>query len=285
MKKLALALVCLVSVAFFASCQKTIEHPEPMIAVSAGDNFITGTVDQPTVIDYDDENAINLMYGFHVESNAETKKELKSLKITWDYGEEYDVEEEIIDLTGKTSYDYSEYLFEQDRDIITLMEGTIKAVVTDVDDQTNSATIAFKIQYEEVELETYDLTWVRDGANVEAATEAQMAALGLKWAGSYKDDVFATIEPLNDDVIMYLCDGDDFDDIVYWSDVNAYFSNLAETVVPIQKYRNISAFATHDYNDMLAIVYGDELNLIRINHAEVQSQTSGTKITISCELK
>ena len=285
MKKLALALVCLVSVAFFASCQKTIEHPEPLITVSAGENYIAGTVDQPTVIDYDDENAINLMYGFHVESNAETKKELKSLKITWDYGEEYDVEEEIIDLTGKTSYDYSEYLFEQDRDIITLMEGTIKAVVTDVDDQTNSATIAFKIQYEEVELETYDLTWVRDGANVEAATEAQMAALGLKWAGSYKDDVFATIEPLNDDVIMYLCDGDDFDDIVYWSDVNAYFSNLAETVVPIEKYRNISAWNSNDYNDMLAIVYGDELNLIRINHAEVQSQTSGTKITISCELK
>ena len=284
MKKLALALVCLVSVAFFASCQKTIEHPEPLITVSAGENYIAGTVDQPTIIDAEDENAINLMYGFHVESNAETKKELKSLKITWDYGDEYDIVEETIDLTGNTSYDYSDYLFDQDRGIVTLYEGTIKAVVTDVDDLTNDATIAFKVQYEEEALDIYELEWVRSGSQVDATTEAQMAALGLKWTGTYKED-FATIEPLNDNVILYVCNGDDFDDIVYWSDVNAYFSHLAETTIPAQKYRNISAWASHDYNDLLAVVNGDEFNLIRINHAEVQSQTSGTKITISCELK
>ena len=287
MKKLALALVCFASVAFFASCQKTIEHPEPMIAVSSGENFINGTVDQPTIIDADDDDAINLKYGFHVESNAETKKELKSLKISWTYyedGEEatYD---SIIDLTGKTTYDFSDYLFDQDRGTITLYEGTIKAVVTDVNDQTNNATIAFRVQYEEEALDIYELEWVRNGSQVDAATEAQMAALGLKWTSSYKDEVFATIEPLNEDVIVYLCDGDDFDDIIFWSDVNNYFSDLAETGEPIQKYRNITTNNSADYNDMLAVVNGDELNLIRINHAEIKSQSSGTKITISCELK
>ena len=40
MKKLALALVCLVSVAFFASCDPTVEHPEPTIALLTGEGYI-----------------------------------------------------------------------------------------------------------------------------------------------------------------------------------------------------------------------------------------------------
>ena len=40
MKKLALALVCLVSVAFFASCDPEITNPEPTIAVITGENYV-----------------------------------------------------------------------------------------------------------------------------------------------------------------------------------------------------------------------------------------------------
>jgi hypothetical protein len=269
--------------------QKIIIEGKPSIAVIVADNFITGTIENPTIIDYNDENAINLKYGFHVESNAESMKELSSLKLTWDYtfyenGEEtYTYDTASIDLSGMTSYDFSNYLFEQ-REIITLMDGTITAVVTDVDNQTDTAVIAFTIQIEEVPLHLMSSTieWVRRGSI--ALNEEEMASYGLKWTGSYKE-VFATIEPLNEDVILYLCNGDDFENINFVNEKYAYFSNLAETAEPILKYRNISSQNSYDYNDMLAVIYGDELNLILIKRADIEVGTYGTQVTISGEAK
>ena len=269
--------------------QKIIIEGKPSIAVIVADNFITGTIENPTIIDYNDENAINLKYGFHVESNAESMKELSSLKLTWNYtfyenGEEtYTYDTASIDLTGMTSYDFSNYLFEQ-REIITLMDGTITAVVTDVDNQTDTAVIAFTIQIEEVPVPLMSSTieWVRRGSI--ALNEEEMASYGLKWTASYKE-VFATIEPLNDDVVLYLCNGDDFEDINFVNEKYAYFSNLAETAEPILKYRNISSQNSYDYNDMLAVIYGDELNLILIKRADIEVGTYGTQVTISGEAK
>ena len=288
MKKLALALVCFASVAFFASCTKTVEHPEPSIAVKTGEYFITGSVDQPTVIDLDDENAISYKYGFHVESNTETKKELKNMVITMDvtYFEEDGQEQEIyydtIDLTGKTTYDFEDYLFDQERNEILVMEGTIKAVVTDVDNQTNIATVAFRCKVEDTPepLIGRTIEWIRKGANLQGNTESEMAAMGLKWTISYKD-VFATIEPLNEDVVMYLCNGDDFDDIEFVSQKYEYFANLAENEEPIEKYRNIKTEYGAEYNDMLAVVYGEEYYLILIEDAEIETGSYGTQITIN----
>ena len=268
--------------------QKNILEGGPSIAVMTGDNFIAGTVDYPTIIEIDDENAINLMYGFHVESNAGTQKELASLKLTWDLtyydGDEPepDTYETTIDLTGMTSYDYTDYLFEQEKGIITLMDGTITAVVTDVDNQTDTAVIAFTIEMVETPLMTSIFEWVRRGSNV--LNEEEMASYGLKWTGSYKE-VFATIEPLNDDVILYLCDGDDFYNIDFLTDKYVYFTNLAETATPIEKYRHISSQNSADYNDMLAVIYGDELTLIHISRAEIEIGTYGVQITIKGMVK
>lgn len=288
MKKLALALVCMFSVAFFASCTKTVEHPEPSIAVKTGELFITGSVDQPTVIDLDDESAISYKYGFHVESNAETKKALKEMVIVMDVttfeenGQVNDIYYDTIDLTGKTSYDVEEYLFEQERGVILVMEGTIKAFVTDIDNQTNIATVAFRCEMEDTPepLIGRTIEWIRKGANLQGNTESEMAAMGLKWSISYKD-VFATIEPLNDQVVMYLCDGDDFDDIEFVSQKYEYFANLAENEEPIEKYRNIKTEYGAEYNDMLAVVYGEEYYLILIEDAEIETGSYGTQITIN----
>lgn len=288
MKKLALALVCIASVAFFASCTKTVEHPEPSIAVKTGELFITGSVDQPTVIDLDDESAISYKYGFHVESNAETKKALKEMVIVMDVttfeesGQVNDIYYDTIDLTGKTAYDVEEYLFEQERNEILVMEGTIKAFVTDIDNQTNIATVAFRCKVEDTpeQLIGRTIEWIRKGANLQGNTEAEMAAMGLKWTISYKD-VFATIEPLNDQVVMYLCDGDDFDDIEFVSQKYEYFANLAENEEPIEKYRNIKTEYGAEYNDMLAVVYGEEYYLILIEDAEIETGSYGTQITIN----
>ena len=267
--------------------QKTIIEGRPSIAIITADNFITGTVDQPTVIDANDENALSLKYGFHIESSAETMKELASLKLTWDLtyyeGDEPEPEtyETTIDLTGMTSYDFEDYLFEQEKNVI-LVDGTITAVVTDVDNQTDTAAIAFTIEMVETPLMTSIFEWVRRGSNV--LNEEEMASYGLKWTGSYKE-VFATIEPLNDDVIVYLCDGDDFEDIEYWSDKYTYFTNLAETADPIEKYRNISSQNSADYNDMLAVIYGDKLTLIHISRAEIEIGSFGVQVTIRGMIK
>ena len=266
--------------------QKTIIEGKPSIAIMTGDNFITGTIDQPTVIDANDENALSLKYGFHVDSSAETMKELANLKLTWDFtyyvdGEETYTYDTIIDLTGMTSYDFSDYLFEQEKNVI-LVDGTITAVVTDVDNQTDTAAIAFTIEMVETPLMTSIFEWVRRGSNV--LNEEEMASYGLKWTGSYKE-VFATIEPLNDDVIVYLCDGDDFEDIEYWSDKYTYFTNLAETADPIEKYRNISSQNSADYNDMLAVIYGDKLTLIHISRAEIEIGSFGVQVTIRGMIK
>ena len=266
--------------------QKTIIEGKPSIAIMTGDNFITGTIDQPTVIDANDENALSLKYGFHVDSSAETMKELANLKLTWDFtyyvdGEETYTYDTIIDLTGMTSYDFSDYLFEQEKNVI-LVDGTITAVVTDVDNQTDTAAIAFTIEMVETPLMTSIFEWVRRGNMV--LNEEEMASYGLKWTGSYKE-VFATIEPLNDDVILYLCDGDDFYDIEYMNDKYTYFTILAETATPIEKYRNISAQNSADYNDMLAVIYGDKLTLIYISRAEIEIGTYGSQTTIRGMIK
>ena len=289
MKKLALALVCMFSVAFFASCTKTIENPEPSITPKTGDYFITGTSNNPTVIDANDVNYVNYQYGFHVEANSETKKELKNLVIILDVnyyvdGEENEVYYDTIDLTGKTSDDYIEYLFEPERAIYTLMDGSIKAVVTDVDGQSSSETVYFTVEMEESPLFSYTVEWTRKGANLQGTTEEEMAALGLKWSGSYKE-VFATIEPLNDDVTLYLCNGNDFEGIEFWSDKYTYFSNLIETAEPILKYRNITTNNDSSYNDMLAVINGDELNLIHITYADIETGSYGTQITITAAVK
>ena len=280
MKKLALALVCMFSVAFFASCTKTIENPEPSITVMKGDYYITGTAENPTIIDFNDENADNYKYGFHVEPNAETKKALSSLIVTWEWVDEdggIDSFCDTIDLTGEATYDFIDYVFEQDKAIFTILDMTVTAVVIDVDNQRNTATLAYKIQLEETPLISHTIEWVRRGQTVLSADE--MAQYGLQWTGTYKAP-FATIKPL-DGAQLYVCDGADFDDIIYESDKNVYFTNLAAESTPVEYYRNIDANEDSDYNDMLAVIYGDEYYLIHITYADIETGAYGTQITIT----
>ena len=284
MKKLALALVCLASVAFFASCDPVVDNPEPTIAVMSAENYVNGTIEEPTIIDVNDENAINLKYGFHVESNAQTKKELSTLKITFEetYAEGTYVSDTTIDLTGLTTFDFSEFLFQQEeREIIGSV--VITAVVTDVNNQTNTAAIAFKFDQTAQPLNSTIIEWVRKGNNLMGDTEAEMAACGLQWTGSYKD-IMATLRPLTG-ATMYICSGDDYATITTDVEKSAYFANLTETAEPADKYRNITTNNSANYNDMLAVVYGDGLYLINITRAEIATGDYGTQITIKGAVK
>ena len=264
MKKLALALVCLVSVAFFASCTP---EGQPTIQVLAEEGYV---VDNQVV----DLNT-DLNYGFVMASSAETNKDLKQLVVKIDDGEET-----VVDLTGMKEYtfrDVIKYTLEA-KDIIA--ESMITATVTDVAGQTATATITLSIN-EEQPLFGTTIEWVRKGTNVLSAEE--MAGYGLKWTGSYKD-VMATLEPI-EGATLYVCNGDDYETIGTMTEKAAYFANLAETATPAQNYRNITTNNSANYNDMLAVVNGENTYLIHITRAEIETGNYGTQITIKGEAK
>ena len=278
MKKLALALVCLVSVAFFASCQKPVENPEPTISVITDEGF----VQNGDVIDLNQE----FTYGFQMASNTQTQKELKQLSVVTVFidleGNEETLSEEIVSLAGLTEYRYTESLsFEPEREII----GSVRfsATVTDVDEKYTTTALTLAINQPAEPLNITPIEWIRKGQNLQGNTEAEMAAFGLKWTGSYKE-VFATIEAI-DGATLYLCDGDDFEKITNDVEKAAYFADLFENGLSIAKYRNITTNNSANYNDMLAISYEGETYLIHIVRAEIETGNYGTQITIKGEAK
>ena len=281
MKKLALALVCFASVAFFASCQP--ENPEPTIAVMSGENYVTGTVENPTIIDLNDPDAINLKYGFHVESNAQTKKELASLKLSFEeiYSDGTYTFDTTIDLTGMTSYDFSDFLFDQEeRNIIA--EATIKAVVTDVNNQTNTATIAMKLDQTAVELVEEDITWVKTGHEVQ-----DLSDYGLIWKPLNFKSPFTHIVPAEGCTLFLVENGDeDYANIVTDVDLASYYTNLTEISSPIEDYNKIDCNNSANYHDLLIVMdANDELHAININRAEITTPSAGTRITITGKAK
>lgn len=281
MKKLALALVCLVSVAFFASCDPTnIDHPEPTIALITGTDYITGTADNPQTISYSDPT--NWRYGFHVESNAETKKELASLKIvaTQTYEGSTSSFDTIIDLTGKTSYDFSEYVYEQEDSKEIFYEMVMNATVTDVDGQTNTASIAFKIDQPAVDLEPEAFEWVRNGGGT--ITGTGLAPFGLKWESNLRE-IYAVIEPMPN-AQLFILQPEDWDNIVTDLDKAAFFSELTYGV---NQFKAVSCTApSQDYDLVIGTIYEGECYLMHIEHSTaVNNPPLGTKVTITGEWK
>lgn len=272
MKKLALALVCIASLAFFASCNK---EGQPTIQVYNGEDgyvLATDTVDVNTEVNF----------GFVVASSAVTNKELSTLVVKVD---DYDELTDTINLAGMTSYTYKGTLSYTAKDEI-VGTSVITAIVTDAAGQTATASINLTIIQPDQPLISKTVEWIRKGTNLVGITEAEMREIGLQWTGSYKD-IMATIEPLNG-AQLYVCSGDDYEGIATMSDKNAYFTSLAAEggATPVPSYRNITTNNSADYNDMLAVIYGEKLTLVRINHAQIDNLGSvGTQITITGEMK
>ena len=279
MKKLALALVCLVSVAFFASCDPEITNPEPTIAVMTGDNFV---YDGQTI-----EMNTNYSLGFVAASNAQTLKELKTFNLAIKI---VDTENEEI-YADDTTYNVSgtEYVYQNDefgfayRDLIGKVE--ITATITDVDNQVKSTTINLNLNAEEPIFST-TFEWVRRGTTL--VSEAEMAAVGLNWPGNYPREDFVRIVPLDGCVMYIVEDGDDFDAITTQSEKDAYFADLRENGTPAARYTEISAWAAErTYNTMLAVIdAAGEKHLVHISRSTVGSAGSaGGLFTIFGELK
>ena len=265
MKKLALALVCLVSVAFFASCdpEPVIENPEPSIAVIAEDGYLT---DGATI----DVNEVR-PYGFIVASNPETQAELSKFVVVCN-----DVILCDTTITG-TEFTYrSEIFFEPNEETREYLgSAEIIATVTDVNGKSNKAMIKIDI-YEPDNLVSLPFTWTREGGNDGQGLDIY----GLKWTKNAKE-VFAVIEPL-DGVTLYEIPAAEWDKTLTQADKAALFSE-GGAATPIRDYRGVSAWASHQYNDVIATLYDGHYYMMHITKAEVS--TKGTNIIIYGEVK
>ena len=278
MKKLALALVCFASVAFMASCVKTVEHPEPSIAVMTGEDYV---YDGQTV----DLN-VNYKVGFHAASNSQTQKELASFNLAASL---YELDGTLIEsrdstyVISGTEYDHQEGLnfnFTNTRDLVGKV--SITGTVTDVDGKRNAVTINLNINQPAVDLVVEDINWVKTGHNAQ-----DLSAYGLFWKETNYKDPFTHILPAEGSTLYLVENGDqDFANIVTDVDLNNYFSQLAETGRPIDDYNKIDCNADANYHDLLIVKEANgKLHAINITYADITSLSAGTRITITGKAK
>ena len=263
MKKLALALVCLISVAFFASCTP---EGQPTISVLPGEEY----VHDGDIINVNEEFNI----GFTMASSIETGQKLASFTLVID-----DETYETVEL------DDTEYTFERTLALNTVptrdddMDAmVIVATVTDVLGQSASVTMTLIIDgTQELILEAFE--WNRHGG---AAATGNLAELGLAWNSNAKDEVFAVITAV-EGAELFEIPAEKWAEVTTPAEKAALFGE-GGVAAPIRAYKGVSAFNSNTYNDVIATVYNGEYYLIHITEGIV-STFKGTDVTIKGEWK
>ena len=261
MKKLALALVCLISVAFFASCSP---EGQPTISVLPGEKYIQNgaTVNQGE----------DFTIGFTMASSIETGAELATLVVSIG-----DKEFETVTLEG-TEYTYTKTLsLTLDEETRELPTATISATVTDAKGET--ATAAITINLDEALLVATPFEWNRHGS---AAATGNLAELGLAWNTNEKDEVFAVITAV-EGAELYEIPAENWAKVTTTTEKAALFGENG-VAKPIRSYKGVSAFASHTYNDVIATLYNGEYHLVHITEGVV-STFKGTDVVIKGESK
>ena len=258
MKKLALALVCLVSVAFFASCTEPVANPEPSIAVMTGENYI---FDGQTIDIYQDYNL-----GFRAASNSQTQKELASFRLETKLynGTTEDVRPEVIGDTTMT-ISGSEFVYEETVRFELAKSGIIGkveyvATVYDKDNKMNTKTVTVNLNQPEDPLTVVDFEWYRLGNE-----QTGLAEYGLVWDQNAKSP-FAQIKPM-DGVILYKFDSSVWDEVTLPSQKIAKFSDGAVTT---SVYNNVDVNASGLYDDVIGTRTTDgKYHLIHVTSSRI----------------
>ena len=275
MKKLALALVCFASVAFFASCQQEITNPEPTVSVITDEGFVKNG----DVIDVEQ----TIVYGFQMASNSQTKKELKQLSVATYFinleGVEELQEEEIVSLAGKTEYRYVDTVYYEvtTRDVM----GSIKTVatVTDVDGKINTATLTLSLNEPAHPLMARTFTWNRHGGD----DGTGLAEFGLKWERNLSKAIYAIIEPV-EGATLYRFDPTVWDATTTDVEKAALFSEATPADPQQWKEFNVAGATTQNFDVVLGTVYNGEYHLMHITKGTYYS-FKGTDATIEGEAK
>ncbi len=262
MKKLALALVCFASVAFFASCTPDITNPEPSIQVLQGEEYIQDN----DVVDLD----VPYAFGFVVASNPQTNKDLASLVVKVG-----DTQWANVDLTGMKEYTHIDTVMWGLREIV--FEDEITAVVTDVDGKTATASIKVSVNEPAQQLVARTFEWYRLGN-----TQTGLEEFGLFWERNIKD-THAQIKPLNG-VTLYTFNSNVWDATATNLDKAALF---ADGATEIDVYNNVSTTAGATYDDVIGTKMEDgTLHLIHVTKCVIDAyQSAGYPIHITGEAK
>lgn len=253
MKKLALALVCLIGVAFLSSCdpKNVVENPEPSIAFMTGDTYIQ----DGDVLDYYGV----YQFGVRAASNPETLQDLARFVIKFKSGE---VEDTLLDtvISGK-EFSFEDYIYfydEEEKTIIGSFE--LIAEVTDAAGEKNAISMSCDVDWDET-LEAVPFEWRRDNG----ADGTGLEAFGLKWTKNVNNKTVAVIEPLEGATLVTF----DPEDWTKTTTITEKYNLFTEQVFGIAEYKEISTTASHDYDLVIGTIYNDEVNLIHITHCEV----------------
>ena len=272
MKKFALALACLVSVAFFASCTEEIANPEPSIAVKTGENYVYDgqTIDLNT----------NYLIGFYAASNSKTQKELSSFQIVakvMDLDDEVYYTEDTIINVGGTEYTYEEALNFGTRELVGKVEFT--ATITDVDGKLNSTTVTLNVNQPAQPLIARTFTWNRHGGEDGTGLDE----FGLKWTRNLSKAIYAVIEPV-EGAILYKFDPSVWDATTTDVELATLFSEATPADPQQWKEFNVAGAMTQDFDVVLGTVYNGEFHLMHITKGSYYT-FKGTDATIEGESK
>ena len=271
MKKLVLALVCLVSVAFFASCEK--EAGIPTINFVAGEGYIStdATVEANTPF----------MFGIQAKSNPTTLEPLTKCFIQIISNDErlYDT---LVENINQNQYNFDGQ--------IALPEGVYSFVATVYNDKdmTNECRMTITSVVSAQPLQVNDIEWVKTGHNVQ-----DLSAYGLVWKTTNYKDPFTHILPA-EGCMLFACsgDGDKFANINTDLDLAAEFIRLQEMTdlpsnINTTEYNKVDCNpANKDYNDLLITKDAEgNFHAILIKHATVSNPAAGTQITITGQAK
>lgn len=265
MKKLALALVCLASVAFFASCQ---QNGVPSIQVLNEEGYVK----DGDVIDLGDE----VNFGFVMSSAIESNSPLTSLIIKID-----DNAPDTVALTG-TSYTYRGTLvYGLEKDEI-VGNSTITATVYDATGQFATASITISLNQAAQSLVGRTFEWYRLGNTITGLEE-----YGLWWDRNLKA-THAQIKPL-DGVKLFKFEATKWTETTTDVEKAALFSAALEAGEAISLYDGINTdiAGDQDYDEVIGTITADgEYHLMHITHYNRGTfQNAGYPYTITGEAK
>ncbi len=256
MKKLALALMCMVSVAFFASC--TQPQGQPTIAVLAEEGYVK------------DGDVVNVRdtvnFGFVMAANTQTNKELVKVVVKID-----EETPDTLSING-TEFTYrGSIVYNLNRDEI-VGESLITAIVTDAAGETATTSIKLSLNNPEEPLTVSDFEWFRQGN-----TQTGLEEYGLYWYQNAKSP-FAQIKPL-DGVILYKFDSSVWNQVEYGTQKEAVFADGAVTAA---MYNNVDVNQNGTYDDVIGTrMPNGTLHLIHVEMCRIGTYApAGTPITI-----
>lgn len=273
MKKLTLALLCVVSVLLIASCSKK-EEEKPILPtvefVNAGEGYVyQNTEVQP-----------GQMVGFQVRAIANDPKDLlTSLEVKKTiafFGHDSTFFDTIIAIDKQTTYPFTVNKPKPD-----MMVGgatlTVEAIAKTQKGQQNTAKVVVTVV--DPALEVHDLTWQRVGG----AAATGLEQFGLEWTSNAKE-VKAKIVP-KEGYILFDIKELNFNDITTEMQKTIAFST--DYATQIEKFHEISCEANKDYDYLLGTVNiaTSEMYLIHITKGTVETAAAGTTVTIKGQWK